>query len=51
MNDDNIKEIAKRIFELIPPWDRDDMTETDVENEIIKDPIATIKYLLDYIDN
>lgn len=46
---------AKRILELIPFWDRDDSkTEpeqiNDIYNMISLDPVTTINYLLDIID-
>lgn len=48
-------EAAKRIFDLIPIWDREpEKTEeqqiNDIYNMISLDPTTTINYLLDLID-
>ena len=47
---------AERVFELMPPWDREpDKTpeelKTDIYNMISVDPVSTIEYLLDILDN
>lgn len=54
--DERQLEAAKRILELIPFWERNnDLTEAEqineIYNEISLDPISTINYLLDIIDN
>ena len=48
-------EAAKRIFDLIPTWDResektDEQQINDIYNTISLDPTTTINYLLDFID-
>lgn len=53
--DERQNETAKRIFDLIPIWDRDpEKTEeqqiNDIYNTISLDPTTTINYLLDIID-
>jgi len=53
--DERQNEAAKRIFDLIPIWDRDpEKTEeqqiNDIYNMISLDPTTTINYLLDLID-
>lgn len=50
--DERQQQAAERIFELIPPWDRDeDLTPAEIYNAISLDPVSTIEYLLDIIDN
>ena len=43
--------IAERIYELIPPWDREDGKVKDVIEWMHKDPQAVMEFLLDIIDN
>jgi hypothetical protein len=49
-----MEDIAKRILDLIPFWDREKDTEAEalenVINSINNDPLDVIEYLLDYID-
>lgn len=54
--DERQQAIAERIFELIPIWDRDDSKTAkqqinDIYNEISVNPVDTINYLLDIIDD
>ena len=45
------KEIAKRVFDLMDPWERDDIDGPEEMEILIKqDPIETIKFLLDRIE-
>lgn len=53
--DEKQLEAAKRIFDLIPTWDRDpektdEQQINDIYNTISLDPTTTINYLLDLID-
>ena len=50
MNDKQVKEIARRLEQLIDPWDRDWQTAEEMEEEIKNDPAAVINYLIDYIE-
>lgn len=44
------RQLAERIYDIIPPWDRDG-TVQDIEEDIKKDPKAIINYLLEIIEN
>ena len=53
--DERQQTASERIFDLIPTWDRDDSkTEqqqiNDIYNTISTDPVTTINYLLDIIE-
>lgn len=51
---DRQQEAAERILHLIDPWERPDGDEKDqinaIYNEISLDPVATIEFLLNMID-
>lgn len=53
--DERQAEVSKRITELIPWWDMDGRTteeaETEIYNTISVDPVTTINFLLDIIDD
>ena len=53
--DERQQEAAERILHLINPWERPDGDESEqinaIYNEISLDPVATINYLLDIIDD
>lgn len=47
---------AERIYNLMDPWEREpgespEEAKSNIYNEISLDPVATINYLLDIIDN
>lgn len=44
-------EVAKRILELTPPWEREDLTAADVAKVINADPIGTIEHLVGLIED
>jgi len=57
--DERQQTAAKRIFDLIPIWDRPDGSYrknyeeeqiNNIYNEISADPVSTINFLLDMID-
>lgn len=43
-----MKQIAQRLYDLVPEWDREGLQE--VIDTLNTDPLAVVKYLLDYID-
>lgn len=45
-----LRELAKRCFDLVAPWDREDGTEESTAELIKNDPQAVIEFLLDQID-
>lgn len=52
--DEKQMEAAKRIFELMDPWEKEGTEEetlNSIYNTISLDPVSTINYLLDIIDN
>lgn len=45
------QEVAKRVFDLMDPWERNDINGPEEMEILIKqNPIETIKFLLDYIE-
>ena len=42
--------LAERLYDLIPPWDREDGTVEDVLKQMHENPNDIIEYLLDRID-
>ena len=50
-NAEKLQAIATRIFEIMPPWDLDGATVDDVAAETLKNPLDTITFLLDIIDD
>ena len=48
--DERQQETAERLYSLIDPWDRPEGGVNAIYNEISLDPVATINYLLDIID-
>ena len=50
-NADKVKEAARRIYEYMPPWDLDGATPETIADEITQNPIDTILYLLDIVEN
>lgn len=50
MKKEEVKQIAKRLEELIDPWDRDYKTAEEMEADIEVDPAAVINYLIDFIE-
>lgn len=42
--------LAERLYNLIPMWDREDGTVSDVLKQLKENPQDIIEYLLDYID-
>ena len=44
------KELAERLFALVPWWDRDGETVADVETQLKENPLDIIAWLLDYIE-
>lgn len=52
MTDTNkVRELAQRIFDCTAPWDREDETVEDIENDINNDPLAVIEYLLTFAED
>ena len=48
-----LSKIAARIYWQMAPWDRDAdevMSPEAITDEIVKDPLATIEYLLDMME-
>ena len=50
-NADKVKEAARRIYEYMPPWDLDGATPETIADDIQKNPIDTILFLLDIVEN
>jgi hypothetical protein len=52
--DERQQKAAERLYDLFDPWDRPDGSREEginaIYNEISLDPVATINYLLDMID-
>ena len=48
---EKIKEAARRLYAFMDPWERCETTEEETAEEIKKNPIETILYLLDIIEN
>lgn len=48
---DQMKEAARRIYEYMPSWDLDGATPETIADEITQNPIDTILYLLDIVEN
>lgn len=51
MNNEQIKELSKKIFDLIPVWDRDEATPESVRDYTDAHPWETINFLIEYIEN
>ena len=47
---DNIRQTAERIHNFLPTWDRADFTIEETEEEIRKNPIDCINFLLDLLE-
>ena len=45
-----IMDLAKRLYNLVAPWDRDYETVDDIANDIENDPELVIEYLLDLLE-
>lgn len=43
--------IAERLYNKIPPWERENGTVKDVIEQMRKNPYDIIEYLLDMIDD
>ena len=50
IDETKLKETATRFYNIMDPWARPD-TLAEVVDEIRRDPLATINYFLDYIEN
>ena len=50
-NADKVKEAARRVYAFMDPWERCETTEEETAEEIHKNPIDAIIYLLDAIEN
>lgn len=49
--DERIMEIATRIYEAMDPWERFDTSIEETAEEIMKNPIDCIEYLLSIVEN
>lgn len=45
----DIERLAQKIYELVPPWEREG-TVKDVVKMLEKDPLYFVEWLLDYIE-
>lgn len=43
--------IGKRLYDLLPFWERDNATAEDLTEQVKDDPEDIILYLLDYIED
>ena len=48
---EKIKEAATRLYKYMDPWERCETTPEETADEIRKNPIDCILYLLDIIEN
>lgn len=48
--ENRVSEIAKRIYDLVDPWDREWATESEIMDEIRERPLEVIEYLIDMLD-
>ena len=48
---EKIKEAAARLYAFMDPWERCETTEEETAEEIRKNPIDCILYLLDAVEN
>lgn len=46
----DLERLAKRLYDLVPWYERDGETVADVVKMMEKDPLYFIEWLLDYID-
>jgi len=46
----DIQDIATRIYDLVPPWDREEDAMQETINALQEHPMDIVKYLLDRID-
>lgn len=54
MDDIRLKETAKRLYNFLEPWERSESgleTPEETEKAIKENPIETIIYLLDLLEN
>lgn len=48
---EKVKEAARRLYAFMDPWERCETTEEETAEEIRKNPIDAILYLLDAVEN
>ena len=51
MKQEQLMNIANRLYDLADPWERDDMTPNDFAKVVKDDPLAVIGHLLDIIED
>lgn len=51
VNENKIKELAERVFNLLEPWERIDTSVEETANCIRENPLAAIEFLLDLAEN
>ena len=44
-------QLAKRIYEILDPWDRDDATPESIAEDIKNDPLETIEFLINLVED
>ena len=49
--DPKIKEAAQKIYDFFAPWDIENATPAEIAEEIKKNPIDAILFLLDCLEN
>ena len=48
---EKLSEAARRLYNYMSPWDRNETTEEETREEIRKNPLDTILFLLDELEN
>ena len=48
---DKLNDLATRIYDLVPWWDRESDSMQETIDTLKNDPMAVIEYLLDIVDN
>ncbi len=51
MDEKKLNETATRLYYFFEPWERCETTPEETAEEIRKNPLEAINFLLDYIEN
>ena len=46
-----ITELAQRIYDYLDPWERSDYTPEDIKQQIENDPVSTISFLINLLED
>ena len=51
MDKNTINELATKIYNYLPPWEKQDATREDIKRDIEQHPIDVLMWLFDYVTN